>query len=283
MLFHNEAVFMLDDRPMTLLFSETGRARFDEIVKPGLLCAFDFDGTLAPIVAHPEGAFLPPELKDRLIALSHYAPVAIITGRSVDDLRSRLGFKADFIIGNHGLEGLPGWDGRGERYLDICREWRERLNEALGLQGDGAGIWVEDKRYSLSVHYRMAADQRVAEQQLDSMFQELVPLPRVVAGKHVFNLLPEDTVHKGSALEQLLRATDANTALYIGDDVTDEDVFRLTRKDLLSVRVEAAPKSAAPYFIEHRQQVTQLLDELVARLRSMNARNWTAREAADTA
>lgn len=269
---------------MNLLFSEEGRARFDDIVKPGLLCAFDFDGTLAPIVAQPEHAVLPLELREKLVELSGYAPVAIITGRSMGDLQARLGFKADFIIGNHGIEGLPGWERRAERYEAMCGAWRDQLTAALGRQGLlDSGVWIENKRYSLSVHYRLAGAREPTEAALNASFLGLAPSPRVVAGKYVFNLLPEETVHKGSALEQLIRVIRANSALYLGDDVTDEDVFRLRRDDLLSVRVEPEAGSAAPYYIERRHDVMQLLDALIARLRSLKAKNWTQREAADTA
>jgi trehalose 6-phosphate phosphatase len=260
---------------MTLLFSEEGLARFDEIVKPGLLCAFDFDGTLAPIVAQPERAFLPPDLREKLVELSNYAPVAIITGRSVEDLNARLDFKADFIVGNHGLE---------ERYEAMCGGWRDQLAAALGRQDlPDSQIWIENKRYSLSLHYRLAQDPEQAEAKLATLFKSLTPAPRIVAGKYIFNLLPEDAIHKGSALEQLIRATGATSAMYVGDDVTDEDVFRLRRSDLLSVRIEPEPGSAAPYFIEHRQNVTQLLDALITRLQALKARNWTQPEAANTA
>jgi trehalose 6-phosphate phosphatase len=74
----------------------------------------------------------------------------------------------------------------------------------------------------------------------------------------------------------LIRATGATSALYVGDDVTDEDVFRLRRNDLLSVRVEPEPGSAAPYFIEHRQEMPALLQALIARLRELKARSWVA-------
>jgi trehalose 6-phosphate phosphatase len=73
----------------------------------------------------------------------------------------------------------------------------------------------------------------------------------------------------------LIRAIGATSAFYVGDDVTDEDVFRLRRNDVLSVRVEPEPGSAAPYFIEHRQEMPTLLQALIARLRELKARNWT--------
>jgi trehalose 6-phosphate phosphatase len=261
---------------MTLLFSEQGRERLAAIAKPGVLCAFDFDGTLAPIVAQPDRAYLPLDLRERLVELSKYAPVAIITGRSLQDIRVRAGFDADFIIGNHGLEGLPGWEKRASRYEGVSRGWLERLTAELQQRESlHPGIWIENKRYSLSVHYRLAADQERAETELLTVFKGLSPQPRIISGKYVYNLMPEEAVHKGSALEQLIGATGATGAIYVGDDVTDEDVFRLRRSDLLSVRIEAAANSAAEFFVPRRQDIAQLLDELILRLREAHANNWT--------
>lgn len=95
---------------MLSLFSVAGQRRIDEIVKPGLLCVFDFDGTLSPIVAQPDQARLPLGVRRRLLELSKLASVAIITGRSLADIRPRLEFEPDYTVGNHGIEGIPGWE-----------------------------------------------------------------------------------------------------------------------------------------------------------------------------
>src|SRR3954468_18443236 len=108
---------------MNLLFSESGMQRMDQIIQSRLLCAFDYDGTLAPIEPHPEKVQLPYDIQQRLITLSRYAPIAIITGRSVQDMQKYMGFSPDFIIGNHGIEGLPGWDKHAESYQMACNEW----------------------------------------------------------------------------------------------------------------------------------------------------------------
>ena len=92
---------------MTPLFSTPGSLRLTTTIQPGVLCVFDFDGTLSPIVAQPAQARLPPEIRKRLLALQKLTPVAILTGRSLADIRDRLGFTTDFVVGNHGLEGLP--------------------------------------------------------------------------------------------------------------------------------------------------------------------------------
>lgn len=265
---------------MIPLFSEPARARFEAIVQPGLLCVFDFDGTLSPIVPRPEDARLPDEVRQRLVALSQVAPVAILTGRSIADVSARLGFDADHVVGNHGIEGMPGWEARAAAYAEQCARWRAVLERALDAGALPGGIAVEDKRHSLSVHYRHAAEPDTAAEALRALFATLAPAPRLIAGKCVFNLLPEGAADKGSAMAQLIAATGANSAVYVGDDVTDEDAFRLRRDDLMSIRIEASPDSAASHFLDRREDIVRLLDALTGRLRALGATNWLRQAAA---
>jgi trehalose 6-phosphate phosphatase len=252
---------------MRLLFDEAGRQRLDDIVQPGMLCVFDFDGTLSPIVPQPDSAALPPEVRERLLTLATLAPVAILTGRSLADIGMRLGFEPHYVIGNHGLEGMPGWEGRSKDYATACATWRSALELALlDKQRFDPGIRLEDKKYSLSVHYRMARNQAQTEQRLSALFETLSPAPRVVAGKCVYSLMPVDAAHKGGALEELMQQAEATTAIYVGDDVTDEDVFRLHRPDVLTVRIEPHPDTAAEFYLPAMPDIVQLLDELVRRL-----------------
>ena len=258
---------------MTPLFSDAGRRRLDDIVRPGVLCAFDFDGTLAPIVTQPDQVRLPPNVLQQLMELSGHAQIAILTGRSVADIAPRLGFQADYLIGNHGLEGVPGGQARSDAYAALCRGWKDALTAALRDPQYDPGIVLEDKRYSLSVHYRLARDQADAERRLKTLLANLQPPARIVAGKCVFSVMPSDGVDKGSALEELMRISGATGVIYVGDDVTDEDVFRLKRKDLLSVRVEHAPGSEAEFFLQDWHDIAQMLDELIQRLRKHHGNN----------
>lgn len=252
---------------MSLPFFEYGAQRFDEIVKPGMLCAFDFDGTLAPIVKEPARACLPAAVLRRLIVLAEHARVAIITGRSVEDVGARLDFLPDFIVGNHGIEGIPDWENRAEYYRQLCHDWERHLTMALKDRAMfDPGIWVEHKTYTLSVHYRLTRDRTKAQAELLRLFATLMPAAHIVAGKCVFNLLPPDAPDKGTALARLCEASDARSALYVGDDVTDEDVFGLRRPDWLTVRIERAGNSAAEFYLHHRLDMVQLLDALIKRL-----------------
>jgi trehalose 6-phosphate phosphatase len=252
---------------MPLHFFEHGASRLEEIVHPGMLCAFDFDGTLAPIVKEPSRASIPSAVLRRLIALSEHTPVAVISGRSVADVSLRLDFLPEFVVGNHGIEGLPGWEPNAGRLQALCLDWEQQLKRAMTDRTlfDG-GIWIENKSYSLSVHYRMVRNRAEAEERLLKLFASLTPSAHVVVGKCVFNLLPPDAPDKGSALARLCEVSGAPSAIYVGDDVTDEDVFRMRRQDWLTVRIERSGESAAEFHLHHRLDMVQLLDALIDRL-----------------
>lgn len=252
---------------MSLHFFEHGVARLQEIVKPGTLCAFDFDGTLAPIVKEPSRASVPSAVLRRLISVSERTPVAIISGRSVADVSVHLDFSPEFVVGNHGIEGLPGWEQNASRFQAHCVSWEQQLKHAMTDRTlfDG-GIWIENKSYSLSVHYRMVRNRAEAEERLLTLFAALTPRPHVVGGKCVFNLCPADAPDKGMALARLCEVSGAPSAIYVGDDLTDEDVFRVRRPDWLTVRIERSGDSAAEFHLHHRLDMVQLLDALVDQL-----------------
>ncbi len=253
---------------MEFLFSEAGRQRLEQVVHEHMLCVFDFDGTLVSIVPQPDQAYLPEPIRQRLRELSRHTTVAILTGRSLPDIRARLGFEPRYVLGNHGIEGLPGWEERSKQYRELCLRWERMLNAVFreNAQFD-RGIHLENKQYSLSVHYRHTRDPQRCETQLAQLFATLLPDARVMAGKFVFNLLPPGAEDKGSAMKKLLQISGASSAIYVGDDVTDEDVFRLRHSDILSVRVEASPHSAAEWYLHGPQDIGLLLDDLISRLR----------------
>lgn len=225
------------------------------------LCLFDFDGTLAPLAPDPAAVLLPHPVQLRLQAVQARAPVGIVTGRSLADMGSRLEFRPDYLIGNHGLEGLPGERRTHAALFEDCEHWRAWL--APRLSAIDPAIWLEDKHLSLSIHYLQARDPQAAESALLALFARLSPAPRIIPGKFIFSLLPAGRGDKGEAVLQLLRSTGAGGALYVGDDVTDEDVFRLRHPDILSVRVEPSASTAAPWYVADHAAMLPLLDRLI--------------------
>lgn len=257
---------------MSQAFFEHGLSRLDQVIAPDMICAFDFDGTLAPIVKVPDQVSVPAAVARRLERLAQQATVAIVTGRSVEDVRRYLDFAPHVIIGNHGIEGVPGWEFQGEHYRGVCWSWEQQLRPLLADRDRfDAGIGIENKEYSLSLHYRLARDPEQAQAALAGLIAGLTPPPHVIGGKKVFNLLPPGAPNKGTAMAQLLAASGASGAIYVGDDVTDEDVFALRRPDLLTVRVEPAPDTAAEFYLHHRLDMVQLLDALIERIAQARA------------
>ena len=123
--------------PMQHLFSLAGEAALAAAMQQQPLLAFDFDGTLAPIVARPQDARIPPGVSARLKALAAQLPLAIVTGRSVADVRGRLGFEPGYIAGNHGAEDPldPAATRARARSLDPLRERLGAAREALAAAG----------------------------------------------------------------------------------------------------------------------------------------------------
>lgn len=243
--------------------SRAGQAALEQCSGRRLLAAFDFDGTLAPIAVRPELVVTPPGARAALERLRGLCPTAIISGRARDDVRERVGVEVDYVLGNHGIEGLPGAEREMAECIAVSHGWmlQFRRGAVAGLQDPG--IHVEDKQLSLAVHYRQARDTNAARNDLPSRLQALDPPPRIVTGKYVFNLLPPSSVDKGTALLRLMELTQAEAAIYVGDDDTDEDVFALHDAALISVRVGHSEQSRAQFYLRAPQEIPRLVDLII--------------------
>lgn len=242
---------------MIYAFSPEGVACLSAVLATAPLLAFDIDGTLAPIVDRPDEARLPDEVQHCLAGLARRYEVAIITGRGMDDARRMLGFEPRHLIGNHGAEGLPGWRARSREFERTVRGWRDALERCESLAG--AGVALEDKRYSLSLHYRRAPSPDAARRAINRCIDRLDPAPRVIDGKAVVNLLPANAPDKGDALRALIEHTRCSNVLYVGDDDTDEAVFGLNLPSVLTLRVEPTADSAAALFLRDQREVLTLM------------------------
>ncbi|HVO05940.1 MAG TPA: trehalose-phosphatase [Burkholderiaceae bacterium] len=246
---------------MRHLFTPEGESELAALVARRPLLGFDFDGTLAPIVAQPELARVPMATLRRLRQLASRLPLAVISGRSVADLRSRLGFEPTYVVGSHGAE-----DPHHERpasWSAALEGVRERLHEAAD-ELQRAGVRVEDKGASLALHYRLSADRATARGAIERALHPLDPRLHVFGGKMVVNVVPAGADDKAAALRRLAVRTGANAVLYLGDDVNDESVFAAAEPSWLSVRVGVHRGSAARYFIAGPHEVPRLLDRILA-------------------
>ncbi len=250
---------------MRHLFSPEGEASLAAALGRKPLLAFDFDGTLAPIVARPDEARIAQAVSMRLRALSARLPVAIVTGRSVADVRTRLDFDPAYVVGSHGAEEEQAGAGpvRPAPALDALRQLLHGRRDELAA----AGVTVEDKQLSIALHYRLS---RQRERALTLIRELLAPIAgslRVFDGKMVVNLSPPDAPDKADAVHALVARCQADCAVFAGDDVNDEPVFASAPASWLTVRVgRNDPGSKARFFLDGPQEMAMLLDRMLALL-----------------
>ena len=232
----------------------------------------DYDGTLTPIVSHPEDAWLSDSMRETLRSLAARVPVAILSGRDLDDVRGRVHVDGIVYAGSHGFD-IAGAGGLrrqlGTAYLPVLdmaeAELREALDEIPGAQ-------LERKHFSVAAHYRNVNENdafRVA-QALDTVAARHRELRRI-DGKKVYELLPNIEWGKGKAVMWLLEALglegESIRPIYIGDDRTDEDAFRALKERGVGILVSDEPRATlATYSLKNSSEVERFLQLLIARL-----------------
>ena len=240
---------------------------------PKLLLCLDYDGTLTPIAARPDEA-RPPDallpLLSRLVENPHIA-VAIVSGRALPDLRALLPVRGLIYIGTHGCE-IGTADG-GTRLLvpgGVVSLAISRLRQEITpILFDAPGLLLEDKRYALALHYRLAQPQEmwIIEEFLAAVraYQRKGITLEVINGKKVVEVRPVGG-SKGKAVQFLLAGEHTNTLpIYIGDDLTDEEAFVTLGERGITIVVADPPRaSAAQYYLNDTREVLHFLSVLVS-------------------
>jgi trehalose 6-phosphate phosphatase len=245
---------------VTDLLDSHGLDELKAVASSQALLAFDFDGTLAPIVRHSHDAAMRPRTRRLLAQIALLFPCAVISGRRLSDLRSRFrGIPIRWFIGNHGAEGVVPFPEAGTLRRTVVG-WIDSLQAEFGTW---AGVWVEDKGYSLSVHYRSAVSRKGAR---EAILRHATGFPgaRAVPGKCVVNLVIENAPNKGTALAHLVELLEPERVLFAGDDDTDEDAFAM---DLgvpsTTIRVGGSGPSRARFRLEEQDAMDELLQVLL--------------------
>ena len=246
---------------MRNVLSPPGRDRLTALMAEQPLIGFDFDGTLVALSEHPEVVVLTRQTHELLIRLAERLPVVVITGRARADAASRLGGIPLFgIAGNHGVEPF----GETPEIEALVADWHVSLNHDLAKW---PGIFIQDKRYSLTVDYRHSPDLEAAREAIHVAARRLARA-RLLGGRHAdFNIAPDGAPNKGSALLGFMQQAGRRSALYVGDDRTDEDVFRLDLPAMVAIRVGRREHSAAQYFLSLQVEIDRLIDVLLGAAR----------------
>jgi trehalose 6-phosphate phosphatase len=224
---------------------------------PSAAVFLDIDGVLAPIVARPEDAGVPADVRAELRRLAaRYALVACVTGRPPDDALAIVGEPELTYVGNHGLDLDP-----------QAEQWADRLHAFLRTV-----TWprVEDKHVAAALHFRDMPDEESARRELDAIAERARAAGLVARyGRKVLELLPPLDANKGTAVRTLLREHGLTRALYAGDDTTDLDGFAALDSLDLGVRVAVASHEGPAELRRRADIVLESQADVVGLLRAL--------------
>ncbi|HEY7476755.1 MAG TPA: trehalose-phosphatase [Actinomycetota bacterium] len=222
----------------------------------------DVDGTLAPIVPHPELSAVPASTRRAIEALvGRYALVAVVSGRTTAEAAALVDVPGVAVAGLYGLDASP---------------LPEHVVAEVEAVAEGAeGAWVERKGASVGVHLRQSPDPDAAEAALRPALERIAAAEglEVLPGKRVLELVPAGRPRKGAAVERLVRDAGILRVLYAGDDHADLEAFaalddldrRGGRAVRVAVRGEETPATvlaAADLIVDGPEELSELLRSL---------------------
>lgn len=269
-----------------MLHHPSALSMFEEIIKVSkgkqIVMFLDYDGTLSPIVEDPDRAFISNEMRDAVRDIAHHFPTAIVTGRCRAKVYNFVKLSELYYAGSHGMD-IKG-PTQGHRYRKgnqtvLCQPAREFLpmidevyKTLLEKTKSIPGAMVENNKFCLSVHYRCVEEKRWAELavQVKTVLKDY-PKLKLTQGRKVLEIRPTIKWDKGNALEFLLESlgyanSDDVLPIYIGDDRTDEDAFKVLRKrgQGFGILVSKVPKETnASYTLQEPYEVMCFLKRLV--------------------
>ncbi|MCA9405401.1 MAG: trehalose-phosphatase [Candidatus Omnitrophica bacterium] len=254
-----------DEQPID--FFENIKIFEEQFCNKEIFIFLDYDGTLTPIVDTPDKAVMPSDTKKLVETLSGFYKVSIVSGRATDDVRQKVNIKDLFYAGSHGFEIVypDGTVQVNEEAKKISRTINAAYEELYHRLRDVKGALVENVKYTISTHYRLVSDEDFpkVEQAVDETLQHHQNL-RKTHGKRVFELRPDIDWDKGKAVEWILNVLnfdqEKHAAVYIGDDTTDEDAFKVLERRGAGIRVVDEPKeSYARYSVKDTEAVKDVL------------------------
>lgn len=238
----------------------------------GAILLLDFDGVLSAIALSPDEAFITKKNKKLLKACAKHFPTAVITGRTLDDIKEKVGLKDIFFIASHGLE----WKENDKHHIkEIPKETIDAIQKAKekikSLESRYPGMIFEDKSFMFAAHYRKM-NSKSAAIFIKEMNQILKPIVknsklRLDHNLKTFELRPEIDWDKGDsalfAIDYFRNKTIKKLMpIYIGDGLTDEDAFRALKKGI-AIRVGKNKKSVAKWYLKSQKEVGVFLKWLL--------------------
>ncbi|OIW02390.1 hypothetical protein TanjilG_04983 [Lupinus angustifolius] len=275
-----------DKTPTWILYHPSALNMFDEIVYNSrgkqIVTFLDYDGTLSPIVADPDKAFMTEKMRATLKDIAMHFPTAIVSGRSLDKVYNFVQLTELYYAGSHGMDIKGPTKSQSHKknneavLFQAASQFLPMINEVYKILVEKTkcvpGATVESNKYCLSVHFRCVDEKNWASlaQKVRSVLKEY-PKLRLSQGRKVLEIRPSIEWDKGKALEFLLESLGYDNSnnvfpIYIGDDRTDEDAFKVLRSrgQGIGILVSQIPKETnASYTLQDPSEVCQFLQRLV--------------------
>ncbi|XP_068636769.1 probable trehalose-phosphate phosphatase 6 [Aristolochia californica] len=269
-----------------ILHHPSALSMFEQIMNASkgkqIVMFLDYDGTLSPIVEDPDRAFMSDAMRKAVRDVARYFPTAIVSGRCRDKVYSFVQLAELYYAGSHGMD-IKG-PAKGPKYKKAKKSFLfqpaseflpmiDEVYEALVEKTKSIpGAKVENNKFCVSVHFRCVDEKRWSglAEQVRSVLKEY-PKLRLSQGRKVLEIRPTIKWDKGKALEFLLESlgfANCNDVLpvYIGDDRTDEDAFKVLRErgQGFGILVSKNPKdTSASYSLQEPAEVMDFLHRLV--------------------
>ncbi|KAI3818031.1 hypothetical protein L1987_11833 [Smallanthus sonchifolius] len=252
-----------------------------------IIVFLDYDGTLSPIVSDPERAFMSDQMRAAVCDISNCFPTAIISGRSREKVYDFVKLDGVYYSGSHGMDTIGpalknnsyaknyqqrSFDNEGNEFIvfqpaqDFLPAVKKMLTEIKERTQNIPGVAVEDNMFCLSVHYRHVKDEDYGKIEEEVKFM-LANHPdfHLTRGKKVLEIRPSIKWNKGDALKYLLEAFGFHESgdvfpIYIGDDKTDEDAFKVLRErgEGYPIIVSSTPRDTVALYSLHSPSEVQL-------------------------
>ncbi len=230
----------------------------------------DYDGTLTPIVERPELAIINEQMRELVKKLCEKFTTAIVSGRMREDVEKLARVEGIFYAGSHGFDilgkGVSMIQPKAKETIPVVDKVTGELKAALS---DIEGIIIEEKKFSVAVHYRLVKEEHLSKikEVVEKAVDENDAL-RLMCGKMVFEILPAIDWNKGKAVRWIMKALglswEDHAVFYIGDDTTDEDAFRAVNSRGVGILVsDEERKSAAQFRLASPDEVGKLFKRLV--------------------
>lgn len=231
----------------------------------------DFDGTLVPIQKDPGQCFLSDKIKTLLLLLagSRCCHIIVLSGRALSDIKKRIGIRAIYYGGNHGLD-ISGPNLRFTHPKALASKSaityvsHQLKKEITSFEG----AWLENKKFSVSLHFRSVKTEDI--RLLKKVFHNVVEnysknnLFTIMKGKKVLELLPYVSWDKGKAVLWFLQQLqDGCLPVYVGDDRTDEDAFKALRGKGITIHIGKSKKTSADYYLKGHWELPGLLENIL--------------------